>query len=65
MGYLILATTFRLEHPGAYVQWSSAVLENVLNQGILKQYTDSRDYLQPEFKDKVEEVRVRIVLSPH
>ncbi|UKZ64759.1 uncharacterized protein TrAtP1_005970 [Trichoderma atroviride] len=58
MGYLTLATNHRLEHPGERVPWSSAAVENALNEGILKQYTDSRDHIQPEFKDKVEEARV-------
>ncbi|KAL6891897.1 hypothetical protein GGI43DRAFT_425202 [Trichoderma evansii] len=58
MGYLTLATNHRLEHPGARVPWSSTAVENALNEGILKQYTDSRDHIQPEFKDKVEEARV-------
>ncbi|EHK39951.1 hypothetical protein TRIATDRAFT_162747, partial [Trichoderma atroviride IMI 206040] len=58
MGYLTLATNHRLEHPGERVPWSSAAVENALNEGILKQYTNSRDHIQPEFKDKVEEARV-------
>ncbi|KAL7927209.1 hypothetical protein ACQKWADRAFT_101012 [Trichoderma austrokoningii] len=58
MGYMTLATNNRLEHPGMRVPWSSAAVENVLNEGILKQYTDSRGHIQPEFKEKVEEARI-------
>lgn len=65
MGYLTLATNHRLEHPGARVPWSSAAVENALNEAILKQYTDSRDHIQPEFKDKVEEARVSVVSICH
>ncbi|KAL9480507.1 hypothetical protein ACSS6W_005293 [Trichoderma asperelloides] len=59
MGYLTLATDHCLEHPGARAPWPSTAVENALNEGILKQYTDGRDDLRPEFKDKVEEERVR------
>lgn len=60
MGYLTLATNHRLERAGARVPWSSAAVEHALNEGILKQYTDSRGHIQPEFKAKVEEARVSV-----
>ncbi|KAM0258485.1 hypothetical protein ACHAQJ_003824 [Trichoderma viride] len=60
MGYLSLSTNHRLEHPRARQPWSSAALEDILYQGIRRQYTDSRDHFQTEFKDKVEQERLEL-----
>jgi hypothetical protein len=57
-GYVSLSTNHRLEHPGARQPWSSSAVEVILNEGIRKQYTDSREHFQAEFKDIVEEERV-------
>ncbi|KAK4063542.1 hypothetical protein Trihar35433_8250 [Trichoderma harzianum] len=53
-GYVSLSTNHRLEHPGARQPWSPSAVEAVLNEGVRKQYTDSRDHFQAEFKDIVE-----------
>lgn len=57
-GYVSLSTNHRLEHPGARQPWSPSAVEAVLNEGVRKQYTDSRDHFQAEFKDIVEKETV-------
>ncbi|KAL6693182.1 hypothetical protein J3F84DRAFT_396640 [Trichoderma pleuroticola] len=59
-GYVSLSTNLRLEHPGVRQPWSPSAVEVVLNEGIRKQYTDSREYFQTEFKDIVERERARM-----
>lgn len=58
-GYVSLSTNLRLEHPGARQPWSPSAVEVVLNEGVRKQYTDSREHFQTEFKDIVEKEKVR------
>lgn len=58
MGYVSLQTNHRLEYPGATYPLSPAAVETMLNDGIRKQYTDSREHFRPEFGEKVEQARV-------
>ncbi|KAK4076576.1 uncharacterized protein Triagg1_4179 [Trichoderma aggressivum f. europaeum] len=53
-GYVSLSTNHRLEHPGARQPWSPSAVEAILIEGVRKQYTDSREHFQTEFKDVVE-----------
>ncbi|KAL7928044.1 hypothetical protein V8C35DRAFT_319101 [Trichoderma chlorosporum] len=65
MGYVSLSTNHRLEHPGARQPWSSIAVEEILNEGIRKQYTDSREHFKPEYKDIVEKESLELArLSP-
>ncbi|KAL7809309.1 hypothetical protein V8C44DRAFT_350489 [Trichoderma aethiopicum] len=58
MGYISLQANHRLEYPGASYPLSPAAVETILNDGIRKQYTDSREHLRPEFSEKVEQARL-------
>ncbi|PTB81969.1 hypothetical protein M440DRAFT_1323522, partial [Trichoderma longibrachiatum ATCC 18648] len=58
MGYVSLQTNHRLEYPGATYPLSPAAVETMLNDGIRKQYTDSREHFRPEFGEKVEQARL-------